>query len=864
MNRSIVRNAVKMLCVFVLLVSMLGTSAAPVQKVSAQAPAQAQATGKVTDTWAVQVQPGTDVDALAQGMAAQNFGQIGALEGYYLFRIPGTDSEVTAAADAFAASEQVLWFEQQVKYQQSKRVVISDPQYPNQWHLNNATVGEVDANTMPAWDAGYTGTGVNIAIVDDGLETTHPDISGNYNATGSWDFVTYDVDGGDLDPSPALAGDNHGTPVGGVAAANNDGASCGVGVAYDAGLSGIRLISVGTSDTMEYAALSYQKNVNHIYSSSWGPTDGYPDYNDLSLPWDLRGPGTLTLQALQNGVTTGRDNKGSIYVWAGGNGGVDDDNVNYDGYANSRYVIAVGAVTNTGVQTYYSEPGAPLLVVAPSDGGSKSIVTTDRSGTAGYNFAGDCVTSFGGTSSTAPLVSGIVALMLQRNPNLGWRDVQNILARTAVQTDPADVGWTTNAAGLHINHKYGFGLVDAAAAVNMANPATYVNLGPETTVSSALDSPNAAIPDNDLVTGITRTVSITPSIVVERAVVRFNATHTYRGDLKVILTAPSGTQSVLADVHGDPGNNYTDWKFSTVRNLGETSVGTWTLKVMDGAGGDVGNLVSWQLDLYGTSSITNISPSLISFGNQLFRTSNPPQTVTVTNNSVSALQLGTVTSTSTDFIVSSDACTGVLLPASQACTFNVTYLPMQQGADDAYINITSSDPTSPHSVHVTGNSIPGTQLLINRDFEIDVNSDALPDSWTPVGITPGGTDMLDTSWAFNNTHSMKIVGNGSRKMLSEVINKTGVAGDDYVIFVVVKADNVPVDASYFLVQIRFFNGATVVDRRTIVQQAGTYTDKRLYIPYTAKAPYTKIEYNLIYDKVSGTAWFDWASLQWAP
>lgn len=880
MKRSIVRNVAQILFVLVLLSSLLGASAVPQKKASAQA-ATPPAAGIVTDTWAVQVQPGTDPNVLAQQMGAQNLGQIGALDGYYLFRIPGTDSEVTGAAGVFAASGQVLWFEQQVKYQQSKRVVISDPQYPNQWHLNNATIGEVDANTMPAWDGGYTGTGVNIAVVDDGLEATHPDISGNYNATGSWDFVTYDVDGGDSDPSPALAGDNHGTPVGGVAAANNDGSSCGVGVAYDAGLSGIRLISVGTSDTMEAVALSYQKNVNHIYSSSWGPTDGYPDYNDLSIPWDLRGPGTLTLQALENGVATGRSNKGSIYVWAGGNGGGDGDNVNYDGYANSRYVIAVGAVTNTGVQSGYSEPGAPLLVVAPSDGGSKYIVSTDRSGTAGYNFAGDCVTNFGGTSSTAPLVSGIVALMLQRNPNLGWRDVQNILARTAVQNDAADAGWTTNSAGLHINHKYGFGLVDAEAAVAMANPATYVNLGSEVNLSSALDAPNSGaippgldIPDNDLVKGIERTIYVNQNINVERAVVTFNSTHTYRGDLRLVLTAPSGTQSVLAEAHGDPGDDFSNWTFSSVRHWGELSAGNWTLKVTDEFGGDVGKLVSWKLDLYGAlPAAASVFPDDLNFGNQMYRTSNPAQTVTVTNINPASITLGTISATNTDFIIGSDLCSNQILVQDATCTFNVTYLSNALGLDSGTITIPSTAPDSPYLVALFGNAIPGTQLLLNRSFE-NFGPDLLPTSWTLKLISPGGPNMVDSSWAFHLTHSMKLVGDSTLKQLTQVINKPGVAGDDFQIFVVAKGQNVPLadpalTPNSFRAQIRFFDGVTVVDRRTISFNIGSdpvfsFTDKRISIAYTAKADYTSLEYNLVYGKDSGTGWFDLASLQWAP
>ena len=65
----------------------------------------------------------------------------------------------------------------------------------------------------------------------------------------------------------------------------------------------------------------------------------------------------------------GRGGLGNIYTWAAGNGLTNDDNVNYDGYANSRYTIAVGAIDHNGNQSFYSEPGSPMLVTSYSNGG---------------------------------------------------------------------------------------------------------------------------------------------------------------------------------------------------------------------------------------------------------------------------------------------------------------------------------------------------------------------------------------------------------------------------------------------------------------------------------------------------------------
>jgi subtilisin-like proprotein convertase family protein len=604
------RTAMRILCALFVLISTLGASSAP----SAQAQAPTQQSGVITDAWAVQVQPGTDPDQLAAQLGAENLGQIGSLTGYYLFRIPGTDSDATAMADVFAASSQVLWFEQQVARQQSKRVP-SDPLYPNQWHL-------ADANVQAAWTAGYTGAGVNIAIVDDGLQHIspsfllgHPDLNTQYVSAGSWDYngppgTAYPYIG-DNDPSPYASNlDFHGTSAAGVAAANDNNNlnsdSCGVGVAYDAGLSGIRLIGAAAGDAEESAALTFAPNTNSIYSNSWGPFD------DAAR---LEGPGTLTQLALQNGVTNGRGGKGSIYVWAAGNGLQANDNVNYDGYANSRFTIAVGAVDDSGVQASYSEPGAAMLVTAPSSSsGHPGITTTDLADGVGYS-PNDCTSDFGGTSSAAPLVSGVVALMLDANPNLGWRDVQNILARTAFQNHSTDGDWIRNngGTGLLVNHKYGFGLVDAAAAVAMAVDPLYTNLPPATIISSSIKKVGVRIPD--AVNSITSTINISKAIDLEHVEVVFNSsedknqeppgTGGYRGDLKVVLTSPSGTESILSESHADEAPDYSNWKFMTVRNWGESSDGTWTLTVTDEKGGGVSVLNSWQLILHGTGVLSH-------------------------------------------------------------------------------------------------------------------------------------------------------------------------------------------------------------------------------------------------------------------
>jgi subtilisin-like proprotein convertase family protein len=557
-----------------------------------------------TDEWAVRLATGTNPNAIARELGAENLGAIGTLRDTFLFRFPRPDLPIDnplleqfdlATADLLGADARIAWFEQQVARRLHSRVTIPDPLFADQWHLQNTgqaggTPGQ-DVNIAAVWKSGFLGSGVVIGIVDDGLQYTHPDLAPNYVAA-----VSYDFNADDADPGPNITGscdvnaDCHGTSVAGVAAARDDGSACGVGAAFRAGVAGLRLIAGPATDADEAAALTYKYNTIHIFNNSWGPED------DADR---LEGPGTLARAALEDGVTNGRSGLGTIYMWAAGNGLDQNDNVNYDGYANSRFTIAAGAVDNNGVQSWYSEPGAAMLVTAPSDGGTVGITTTDLLGKNGYN-GDDCTNNFGGTSSATPLVSGIVALVLEANPNLTWRDVQHILVETAVQNDPGDADWTKNGAGYHINHKYGFGRIDALAAVATAQ--AWVNVPPATRVSSDVMAVNQAIPDNSQ-KGVDSTITISDNVRIEHVEVVFNATHPWRGDLEVILTSPAGTRSVLAEKHGDAANNYRDWTFMSVRHWGETSAGAWKLHVADRANADEGTFDSWMLILHGTTFV---------------------------------------------------------------------------------------------------------------------------------------------------------------------------------------------------------------------------------------------------------------------
>eukprot|EP01087_Luapelamoeba_hula_P003078 TRINITY_DN128_c0_g1_i1.p1 TRINITY_DN128_c0_g1~~TRINITY_DN128_c0_g1_i1.p1 ORF type:complete len:594 (-),score=80.98 TRINITY_DN128_c0_g1_i1:68-1849(-) len=507
-------------------------------------------------------------------------GQVGSLADYHLFehapRLTTNTKSVEQVHAHLEADETLEWMEYQAERQHYKRLSFNDPSYSAQWHLHNPS--GVDVGIAAAWERGLTGEGLTISIVDDGLEHTHPDfkdhnVNSRYVASASHDW-----NDNVPDPRPKLNYDTHGTRCAGLAFASAHNGICGVGSAYNAKFSGQRLISKPTTDAQEAQALTYALNVNDIYSSSWGPTDDGRR---------MEGAGVLVKAAFKHAVATGRNGKGTIYVWAGGNGAGGGDNVNYDGYANSIYTIAIAAVGMNGVKSPYSEPGAPLLVSVPSSPLGLTTITINNG----------CSGGFGGTSAAAPLAAGIIALVLQANPNLTWRDVQDVLARSAVMVNSGDDDWTTNGAGLHVNHKYGFGLLHADAACEAAQQ--HQNLPPARPVPAQVSSSFSHELEISS-EGLETSLNINDHFVVEHVEVVVRLVHPARGELQISVESPDGTRANLFEPHNDRNPNIANWTFMSMRSWGENSAGKWTLKVRDVANNaSRGVLVGWSVIVHG-------------------------------------------------------------------------------------------------------------------------------------------------------------------------------------------------------------------------------------------------------------------------
>lgn len=562
-----------------------------------------------------------------------------------------------------------------------------------QWHLVNTgqetfatysgTVGE-DMNQETAYAEETTGKGVIVAIVDTGLEIAHVDLSDNIVSGESWNFLDNSTD-----PTCSDTDGDHGTSVAGLIGALDNKVG-GRGVAPAVSLKGFNLLSSTQTTTQEIAALGGSSSRPSssdvdIFNMSYGYENNY----DFKIDEDVE-------DQFIYGVNYLRDEKGAIYVKSNGNGfesfgtascddandhGLTCQNGNMDPENAIPWVISVAALNADGIKSSYSTAGSNTWISAP--GGEfginqsyleslgysiddvdeyfePALVTTDQTGCdSGYaqNHNSSVETSlynafqsndndlndncsftsvFNGSSSAAPLVSGSIALMLEANSNLTWRDVKHILATTARVVDSsesgvsismddgetivADYGWVENRAGYHFHNWYGFGAIDVDEAVEMAKNYTANSLGTLSSVIITSDTLSSTIPDASS-DGCTETLYVEDDLTIESVQITISITHSNVGDIGISLTSPEGTSTVLLNVmNGFSGTEDLDEMVLLSNTFyGESSKGTWTLKIVDAkentpgghgstpgrskdgtsGGSEDGTLNNWKLTIYG-------------------------------------------------------------------------------------------------------------------------------------------------------------------------------------------------------------------------------------------------------------------------
>ena len=477
-------------------------------------------------------------------------------------------------------------------HQRLGKLAPGDPLIASQWHLGTGTGG---INAAAAWDKS-TGSGVIIGVLDSGLDYTHPDLSPKYRADLSRNFV-------DQTSDPQEFGDsNHGTFCAGAAAASGGNGLGGAGVAFNAGLAGLRILGGNGATNAQIAeALQYMVAPAAeastlpgigVYNNSWGPAD------DGKV---TDGPDATQRSAVLIGITTGRGGRGAIYLWACGNGGDSGDSCDFDGYSNQRYSISVASCGPDGTKASYSEAGVGVFVVAPggefNGGGFVSTMPGNK-----YSVASEDKV---GTSFACPVVSGVATLLVSRRPELTWRDVRHILATTTAQSTASD-GKLVHTPSL------GFGRVDADKAVSAVDGWTLVPA--EATALTALATLDQAISDaGGEAVSTTLDLSAAPAdYVVEHVNLRAKARHASGvGQLTWSITSPAGTKITTQSRAGDVATTL-DWDFGYVGFLGENAKGTWTIAVTDVIAGGTGTVDSVALTINGhqpylTPAITGIA-----------------------------------------------------------------------------------------------------------------------------------------------------------------------------------------------------------------------------------------------------------------
>jgi len=539
-----------------------------------------------------------------------------------------------------------------------------DPLFTEQWHLVNTgqtafskrggSAG-ADMQMMAAINAGRDGAGIKLAVVDTGLQICHPDLAANTSGGGSFNFGAAARPGASPDdPYNFSSLGDHGTAVAGVAAAVANNGRGGRGVAPGVTLVGFNPMEAVAAEDEDPATAADIALIKSLGGSSSAPDSASVDIFNMSFGVEVPSENSSDefVRMMRMGTGQLRSGRGAIYVKAAGNVFDACDqahpfhrelgciNGNADPDSNLPWLISVGGFNADDRKASYSVAGASLWIVAPSgeDGvEAPGIITTDQAGPlAGFNTSpenrltsnhplnrdGDYVSNFGGTSSAAPAAAGAAALMLGVKPELTWRDIKHILARTARRIDPdiaevraafngtpyvAQHAWQTNGAGYAFHNWYGFGAIHVDEALMAVNSYTPDSLGALTESpwfeGMASDQPGVAIPDADGA-GVRATVDVSglpDGANIEAVVLEISASHTNALDLGVTLSSPSGAQSVLNPpfntvLDGFPG--LVEWRLLSNAFYGEQPDGEWTLHVADLAPGDTGALGHWRLRFY--------------------------------------------------------------------------------------------------------------------------------------------------------------------------------------------------------------------------------------------------------------------------
>ena len=460
-----------------------------------------------------------------------------------------------------------------------------DPLFKKEWYIKaegtptnpsgiSSVVGN-DLNLLNVYKSymGYNkGNPIILQIVDSGIDINHEDLRDNIDINRSLNNNTQG------NPTPGGFFRPHGTMLAGIAAARAFNGIGVRGVAPFAKIAGSNWLVSQSLDGLEAAWLSGNgANEIAVTNNSWGR------YYTID---------TFYEDIMEEGSKTLRDKKGRVYIFASGNARDENADSNIQYVLNNRFAVVVGALNVENKVASYSTPGANVWVSAYGGAddfnNGPTIATTYISGESTQTWAEDTKKNYtyamAGSSAAAPMVTGAVALILEACPNLGYRDVKYILAKSAKQVDSSSTTWLTNSAGLHFSRDYGFGLVDTQKAIEMCSK-NYQNLGAIYTIESSKEFTNKSLKDNETIN-----LNIDNSHKVEWIEATIDLDTQNASDYDISLISPSGTKVLLIQ-NGTIVDNQThipnaNWmkngfRFGTGAFLDEDSIGTWEIEIKD-------------------------------------------------------------------------------------------------------------------------------------------------------------------------------------------------------------------------------------------------------------------------------------------
>ncbi|XP_040571124.1 endoprotease bli-4 [Lepeophtheirus salmonis] len=472
-----------------------------------------------------------------------------------------------------------LWFDVSIQ-------TFMDPLWKDSWHLRN---DNISMNIQDAWSRGLSGKGVRVLFLDDGIDRYHPDLYTNYKPELSYDFV-------DNDDDPIwnrTLKNSHGTKMSGIVGSEGNNSFCGLGIAFHAQLGMARIFNknVRFEHLNVVRALTYKKDLIDIYTIAVGPQNMGVTLDNV--PEEIN-------EALKE-TENGRGGKGSVVLLAVGNGGANNEACSFGSNVQSIHTIAVNAVGEGGDIPDYAEPCGAVMTSAfgSSKPRGRGIVTT--------TVGGNCVGNFSGTSSSTAVATGVIALVLEANPNLTWRDVQHLVMSSVVDRDVLDdkANWKRNAAGIYFSEFFGFGLMDAGLMTRRANEWIQV---PTQIICEYKDPQENKIISEEVVELSLSTDSCDIQYL-EHVQLQFTAYSLCRGNINLRLESPSGTLSnILRGRETDfSTTGFNDWRLLSLQYWGESSKGKWRLRVFKSPcinrAAKIIAFKSWKLILYGTKEM---------------------------------------------------------------------------------------------------------------------------------------------------------------------------------------------------------------------------------------------------------------------